>query len=363
MLEQRVQEQVVITELMRLLSALPQVDAEFLPAPDLEIGGTRYDALILARFRGVPIQLWVEAKADVFPRDAREQLTRWRRSSETSGPHARRHFLVAARNVSPGAREMLANEGVGYFDLGGSLCLPFADAYVLVDKPVERTQAKDFDLFTEARTPVLHAMLREPQRAFTVQDLAGRTGSSGATVSKLMVQLEREDWVTAEGNGPFKRRKLAQPGPVLDAWVAAETSRLSLRKTRRFFVRGHKAVDLPKAMTGALPRELLATAWTHHFTAEAAAQFHAPFLTTWNATTMRATQQMAQVMCKAVEAVEVEQGYNLLVIEHGLSALRFSEAEGSVSMASAVQTYVDLMCAPGRAPDAARHLREQVLRF
>jgi hypothetical protein len=106
-----------------------------------------------------------------------------------------------------------------------------------------------------------------------------------------------------------------------------------------------------------------ATGWTYHFTAEAAAQYHAPFLTAWNVTTMRATHEMAQVLCQAVDAMEVEQGYNLLVIEDGLSALRFSEVEGAVSIASPVQTYVDLMCATGRAPDAARHLREHVLKF
>ena len=356
------QQQVLVADLVSLLQTLPQVGAH-LQALESEVGNTRYDALIEARFGELPFEFWVATKGDVFPRDAREQLDRWRRSSEVSEPHSRRHLLVAAHTISPGARELLANGGVGYFDAGGSLCLPFTGAYTLIDKPAERRQVAAFDLFTEARTPVLHAMLREPLLAFTVQDLAGRTGSSSATISKLMAQLEREDWMTAEGNGPFKRRKLTKPGAVLDAWVAAETGRLSQRKVRRFFVRGRKAVDLPGAMTAAVAGDPLATGRTHHFTAEAAAQYHAPFLTTWNVSTMRATQEMAQVLCKAVDAVEVEQGYNLLVIEDGLSALRFSEAEGSIAIASPVQTYVDLMCASGRAPDAARHLREQVLKF
>lgn len=359
---QSIQQHVLVSDLVSLLQSLPQVAAR-LQASEPEAGDMRYDALIEARFGELPFDLWVVTKGDVFPRDAREQLDRWRRTSEVSQPHPRRHLLVAAHTISPGARELLANEGVGYFDAGGSLCLAFTGAYTLIDKPAERRRAAAFELFTEARTPVLQEMLRQAQLAFTVQDLAGRTGSSSATVSKLMAHLEREDWMTAEGRGPFKRRKLSQPGAVLDAWVAAETSRLSQRKVRRFFVRGHKAVDLPKVISGALPSERPATGWTHHFTAEAAAQYHAPFLTTWNATTMRATQEMTRLLCNAIDAVDVEQGYNLLVIEDGLSALRFSEVEGSVSIASSVQTYVDLMCASGRAPDAARHLREQVLKF
>jgi hypothetical protein len=363
MMEQSIQEQVLVSDLLSLLQTLPQVDAH-LQTCDPEVGSTRYDARIEARFGELPFELWVATKGDVFPRDAREQLDRWRRSSQMSEPPSRRHLLVAAHTISPGARELLANAGVGYFDGGGSLCLPFTGAYTLIDRPAERRKAAAFDLFTEARTPVLQAMLLKPELPYTIYDLAGDvTGSSSATISKLMAQLEREDWVTVEGSGPFKRRKLSSPDAVLDAWVAAETSRLSQRRVRRFFVRGHKAVDLPKVMTAAVAGEYPAAGRTHHFTAEAAAHHHAPFLTTWNVTTMRATQEMTQVLCKGVDAVEVEQGYNLLVIEDGLSALRFSEAAGPISIASSVQTYVDLMCASGRAPDAARHLREQALKF
>lgn len=362
-MEQSIQQQVLVSDLLSLLQTLPQVDAH-LQVSEPEAGSTRYDARIEARFGELPFELWVTTKGDVFPRDAREQLDRWRRSSEASEQYPRRHLLIAAHAISPGARELLARGGVGYFDAGGSLCLPFTGAYTLIDRPAERRKAGAFDLFTEARTPVLQAMLIQPELAYTIYDLAGEvTGSSSATISKLMTQLEREDWVTVEGSGPFKRRRLSNPGAVLDAWVAAETSRLSQRKVRRFFVRGRKAVDLPEVMTAAAAGEYPAAGRTHHFTAEAAAHYHAAFLTTWNVTTMRATQEMAQVLCKAVDAVEVEQGFNLLVIEDGLSALRFSEAVGLVSIASPVQTYVDLMCASGRAPDAARHLREQVLKF
>jgi hypothetical protein len=363
-MEQRpIHEDLVVTDLVDLLRSLPQVEAavqELAP----ELGGTYYDALIEARFGGVPMQLWVEVKADVFPRDAREQLGRWRRSEDAaSEENPRRHFLVAAHSVSPGARELLASEGVGYFERGGSLCLPFTGAYTLIDKPAERRQVKDFDLFTEARTPVLQAVLLKPELAYTVHDLAGNTGSSSATVSKLMTQLEREDWVTAEGSGPFKRRKLAKPGAVLDAWVAAETARLPHRRVRRFFVGGRKATDLPQVVSEAVSMEYLSGTPAYHFTAEAAAHHHAPFLTTWSVTTLRALPHMAEQIRADLQAEEVQQGYNLLVVEDGLSALRFSEPFGRIVVASPVQTYVDLMCSAGRAPDAAKHLREQILRF
>lgn len=353
----------VVRSLVDVLRALPQVQADP-PQFDPELANTRYEARIEARFGELPLQLWVQVKADVFPRDARELLDHWRRAADLPKQAQRRQLLVAGQSVSPGARELLANEGVGYFERGGSLCLPFAGAYVLIDRPTERKRAKNFELFTEARTPVLQAMLLAPGLAYTVQDLAGiRTGSSSATVSKLMGQLELEDWLTVEGSGPFKRRRLSRPGAVLDAWAAAATARLPHRKLRRFFVRGHKAVDLPAVITGALPTGDVAGMPSFHFTAEAAAHHHAPFLTTWSVTTMRAMPHISDRLVDVLDAVEVQQGHNLIVIEDELSALRFFETFDPITVSSPVQTYIDLIRAPGRAPDAARYLREQLLKF
>lgn len=324
----------------------------------------RFDAKLQAIVAGSPLWLLIESKSQVFPRDAHELVRRWRQYVETAVGTANADGLViAAHAISPGARNILMENSIGYFAEGGSLCLPIRSAFVYIDKPAERKQTKDFDLFTEARTPVLQAMLRRPELPYTVQDLAGNTGSSSATVSKLMAQLEREEWVISEGSGPYKRRRLANPGAVLDAWVAAETARLPHRKERRFFMRGRKAMDLPQAIAHALPMGVLSNATTYHFTAEAAAHHYAPFLTNWSVTTMRAVPDVTAKLVYEMEAVEVQQGYNLLVIEDGLSALRFSDSFDSVPVASPVQTYVDLMCAPGRAPDAAKFLREQILKF
>ena len=358
----KLQEMAIIGELVDLVGSLPQVQAKLLKL-EPTLGNSRYDALLEAKFGDLPLQLWVEVKSNIFPRDAREQLARWRASAEVSAKTAHRHFIVAAQTISPGARQMLADEGIGYFAQGGSLCLPFTGAYTFIDKSSERKPTRDFDLFTDARTPVLEAMLLHPDLFYTVHDLAGNTGSSSATVSKLFSKLEREDWVAVEGSGPFKRRRLSNPAAVLDAWVAAQTDRLPHRKARRFFVGGHKAVDLPGFITDAMPMDAASATTRYHFTAEAAAHHYARFLTTWPFSTMRAVPQVTTQLRETVAATEVEQGYNLVVIEDGLSALKLSESDAGLSLASPVQTYVDLMCGTGRAPDAARHLREQILKF
>lgn len=322
----------------------------------------RADFDIQASFSGQAVHLLVEVKARVFPRDAHEVARQLKDHALTAPVGTVVIPMVAAKHISPGAREVLGKEGIGYFAEGGSLCVPAAPLFILVDRPAERNDAQHFELFTEARTPVLHAMLLKPGLPYTVHDLAGITGSSGATVSKLMTHLERLDWIASEGSGPFKRRKLSQPGAVLDAWVEAASAGLSRRKERRFFVPGIKAVEMPRAFKEKLPAQMVDDMAAYQFTAEAAAQLHAPYLTSWSTTTVRAHPHFTEQMHTALGAQEVRQGYNLLVVEEGLSALRFSQPEG-VMVASPIQTYVDLMCASGRAPDAAKFLREQTLKF
>jgi hypothetical protein len=78
---------------------------------------------------------------------------------------------------------------------------------------------------------------------------------------------------------------------------------------------------------------------------------------------MRVAPRLISGLQAELQAVEVDSGYNLLVFEEGLSALRFLETHGNVPYTSSEQTYVDLMCGNGCAPDAATFLREQVLKF
>lgn len=324
---------------------------------------THADFDIQASFSGCAVRLLVEAKTHVFPRDAHEIVRQLKQYVLAEPAGTTIIPMVAAKHISPGAREVLSHEGVGYFAEGGSLCVPAAPLFIFVDKPAERNDSQYFDLFTEARTPVVHAMLLEPELPFTVQDLASRTGSSGSTVSKLMARLERLDWIQSEGNGPFKRRRLARPGAALDAWVEAASAGLPHRKERRFFVRGIKAVDMPRAFKERLQEQMLQNKDAYQFTAEVAASLHAPYLTSWNAATIRAVPHFTEQMQQALGAEEVNQGHNLLVVEGVAPALRFFDLFDGVVIASRVQTYVDLMCAPGRAPDAAKFLREQALKF
>ena len=52
--------------------------------------------------------------------------------------------FVVAQSISPGAKELLRNERVGYYDSGGSLFVPAGNIYVYVDKSSGELRSREF---------------------------------------------------------------------------------------------------------------------------------------------------------------------------------------------------------------------------
>src|SRR5690606_19246624 len=122
---------------------------------------------------GKPVVLVGEAKKTVYPRDVRQVL--WQLKSTHQRPHADAQPLLIAESLSPGAKELLRNERIGYYDGGGSLFLPAPGAYVFVDKPPPKTLEKSMrSLFSGRRAQVLHALLVHYQDWFGVTEMAQR---------------------------------------------------------------------------------------------------------------------------------------------------------------------------------------------
>jgi hypothetical protein len=296
-------------------------------------------------------------KSAVYPQQARDLIVR-----NDKG----RLVVVVAEVISPGARDLLLESGTGTFSADGKLRLPFKEIYVIVDHdPVPMRQGvhpSRFKLFTPARTPVLHALLLAPDRWCSVNELAAASGISTASVSKLLAHLEADEWVHTQGSGPGKVRKLAKAAALLDAWVAHEQDHLGHRRVHRFFVPGQRGGDLLRFVANVFAEDSGATEG-YAITGEAASQIYAPHLTQWSMATLRATPAALEQAIAQCGLREVQQGANLTVVEVEPSGLRFAQRKDEVLLASPVQTYVDLMVAPGRAPDAGRFLREQVLGF
>jgi len=354
-------ERPIVESLLDVLQALPGAQAAL---RSLEGGGTpsgyRPDAEISLQLGGRQYALRVEAKRELFPRDAREVL--WRMDRSGSAPDGLPVLrMVAADSLSPGAKDLLKAEGVGYFDRGGSLYLPAPGAYVYIDKPPPKSIARAIgSLFTGRRAQVIQALMLHPRESLTGKELAERAQASPATVSQVMAELERLEFIAPGEKGAHKGRQLRDPGRLLDQWVEY-VSALKPPVFHRYYLPSLTAERLLKAVTRAFSVHDVSYAVSF----EAAAQSYAPFLSSLSQVKCRAmTGPALESGLTALNAHVVEEGSNFSVLEtQSAGDLLFREQIEGTWLASPIQVYLDLQRSEGRAKELAQHLRRERISF
>ena len=359
-----VTERDLLNQFLEALQGLPDVQAE-LGSP-LHSGGPgrRPDARIEFRVGGQAATLLIEVKKALYPRDARQALWQFQESARRwpqSSQGRQTAFFLVAQSISPGAKDLLMDARVGYYDSGGSLFLPAQNAYVYVDKPPPKTWSKVIrSLFSGRRAQVLHALLMRHGEWCRVKDVAEQARVSPATASQVLTELERFDWVASRGQGPTKERDLKEPGALLDEWARQLAARRS-SVIRRYFVPSVRAEGLVRQLADVCATHKVEYALTH----EAAGQRYAPFLSTVSQIRCRLMAGAAATEALgALDAHTVDRGANLAVIEvESPGELLFRELVDGTWLASPVQVYLDLICGEGRAGEMAQHLRQERIGF
>lgn len=354
----RPSERITVEKLVEALQGLPQVHADppvWEPAsPDKGI-----DAKVDVVSGDQRYTLLVEAKKDVFPRDVRQVLGLIKGYAKAFQGRERPTsvvLLLAAESISQGAKDLLKQENVGYFDAGGSLFIPAHGAYVYIEKPPPKTATKAARaLFKGKSTQVFHALLHRRDAWFGVRELAQVAKVSPATASETLTALERLDWVTSRGQGPSKERHLSAPDALLDEW---KKQVLVARQppTRRYYVPATNVNELPDRLAAACEASEL----EYVITQEAAAQLYAPYLSSISRVACRMAAGYTDAAFSKLRARAVTEGANLLVIEtKSEGEFLFKERHGAIWLANPVQVYLDLLRSGGRAQEAAEHLRRE----
>jgi len=328
--------------------------------PDPAQAGYRPDAVIDLEHEGNSYRLVIEAKRSLFPRDAREAvwqlrnyLTHFNVGDQTAVP------VLMAESISPGARQLLRDERVGYFDASGSLFIPASGLYVRVDRPTSRKQARSLNnLFAGRRAQALHAVWGFGRDWFGVHQIAERAGVSPATASETLSGIERREWVEVRGAGPSKERRLVNPRALLDAWASYQTS-VKPKAVRHFYLRSTTPSDLQRRIDHACEAHDI----PYELTGISAGQIHAPYLSSISQVFCRIpTRPNMNAMLDSIDARPVRDGWNLGVHEVASDdELRFRERIDGFWVADPLQTYLDLLQAGGRAKELARHLRAEKL--
>lgn len=358
----------ILDQLLATLRSVPnlRIDGE---ASEHKLPNTEYpyDARIDLQVGEHPLTLLVEAKKSIYPREVHRALWQLREYSKQysraakSNPDRETQPLLIAESISPGAKDLLRAERVGYFDSGGSLFLPAKGAYLYIDKPPPQSLERSIrNLFSGRSAQVIHALLLRDRTWFGVTEIAKEARVSASTASEVLSQLDRFNWLQTRGQGPSKERQLKEPGALLDAW-AKQLSVLRPPLNQRYYISEFKG----DALLRHLDHVFNCLRATYAITSEAAAQRYAPFLTTVSVIRVRLLAgAVAQAAIADLGARIVTEGANVILLESkSAGEFLFRQQLEGIWLASPVQVYLDLLQGEGRSKELADHLRKERIKF
>ncbi len=306
------------------------------------------------------LQVFVEVKKEVYPRDLRNAVYQLRRAMDEAPQRHGAIGMVAARVLSPGAKQELREQNIASFELGGSLYLKHDGWLINIEKPSQRIKKNTpgIDLFTEARESVIHALLMNSYKWLTGADLAEQAETSPYTCSRVLQELTLREWVESAGGGPSKRRMLTRPGRLLDAWSEQWKERNEKRSKWYTFVENPKYMLTHLAEQ--IDRQKVYYPWA--FTGAAAANIYAPLLTSTEGAEIIVPKGYAKKMADVLGLKPVSKGANVTVIEREPASLLYREMHSHhpVFLASPYILYLDLLDGRGRNKELAEHIREQL---
>lgn len=288
-----------------------------------------------------------------------------------------RRVLLASNQLSPQARQRLADAGVSWVERHTGVCHLVGPRLLLhVERgPTEvsasrspRTggRARPVRLVARSGVVVETILLRYRDRPIGVSDLAREAGTSPGLVSRILQRLEAEGALSAEGKGPRRRRFVAHAGELLDLWAREDPPVPD--STASLYAWAPSAERLYASLSELSNHGL---AWA--VTGTAAANLYAPTLTIlpevelWVGADIPAGQIAA-----ALGAEHVDRGANVLIRQReGNPALHhvghLSEAGmaadarwGALRLVSPARAYVESLHGPGRGPEVAQRLRDKL---
>lgn len=351
----------LVDDLRKFLQAILPPDWRWrLRVPDRP---SEADALLdLNDPRGTSMQLRVELKSRLFPSDIVRQL-RW---YGESGP-----WLVAAPVVGARARQLLADEGISWIELGTEECriavgplrierLPARGARVPVTGAgTTRAPAATIrgagtvgeggrryvaDPFSGKALRIVRWLLIDPQRQWTLEEMVTAARASPGFVSRTFATLERDAYMERQ---PGANRVRDAEG-LLAAWAAAPPpadraeSRVSLQQSPQAILDAIRGI--PQA-----PRYAL--------TAEAAAEQVAPFA---RFSRVEMYVDETEPWERLLDLTPVPRGGNVdLIVPADAGVFDGSRRTRELWLVSRPQLYVDLKRRAGPAAEAADFLRDR----
>lgn len=348
----------LLQEFERSISTLPGVEVlKFVnEATD---ANQSMDAYSEIRIKGnKTVHLLIQVKLSGYPRD----LERISQTTKETGKITKKDEslpVIVSRAVSPGSRKMLQEQGIGYFDSGGSLYLPLSDGIFYIDRPAPPAERSLQNLYEGRSAQVLHVLLAEPDREWHVNELAERAGVSPYTVHRVFTKLEKESFLKRYGKGPDCVRTLKKPSELLDA--LAENYSFKQYDFQNYYKWAQSTAGLRDEIAGLLDENQI----DYALTLGSGAELVAPF-----ASSSERLYLIVEDSKKVKEAVRkadlepVDDGANVTFLMTKLRAPFLNRQKiDDLWVAGDVQLYLDLSKWRARGKEQAEHLRRERLKF
>lgn len=265
--------------------------------------------------------------------------------------------IVGSSWLSPESRAICQAAGVGWLDLAGNCRIAF-DTIFIERETAERPKpaARSYKaVFSPKAGQILRTLLRDPDHAWKVADLAEAANASLGHVSNVRSALRDREWATVGDDG----LRLTAPDALLDAWRSSyepvrgkRTSWYSILHGKQWEEALRRALQAPDtdghAMLGGL----------------SAAQWLAPFMR-GNTTTLYADTSIMPELIERLKLKPTTTGANVEIIEPDDSSILKERVKlpGAPPVASPILTYLDLSHLDDRGQEAAEHLREKLLKW
>ena len=319
------------------------------------------DGMIGFHYPGGNCALVVEVKSDGAPRSVRSgvyqlesYVARVRQSGAANG--ARRLIpMLVSPYLSPESRAICTAHDVAYLDLVGNVRLAFDAVYierVVADKPPSETRALR-SIFTPKAAAILRVLLRDPDRAWRVAELAAQANASYGHVSNVRRALLEREWLEVGDEGAV----LIQPKALLQTW------RENYRRPSGQSITGYTHLH-----GGTLDERLLGTLNARPerpraiYSLHSAAQWLAPFSRS-GTQTFYADGPGVQLLKAELKLTPAARGANV-VLHVPTDENLFddaSEPAPSVYCTSPIVTYLDLWSGNDREREVAAHLAGEFL--
>ncbi|WP_207283945.1 type IV toxin-antitoxin system AbiEi family antitoxin [Pseudomonas sp. FW300-N2F2] len=315
------------------------------------------DGVIELSMSAKDLKILVEIIGSAYPRDIRDAVWRLDSFERNRLRDVDSVRMIAAESLSPGAKKELKERDIAFFELGGSLYLKHGHWLVDIQRPSKpNTSRRAIQLFTGARENVIHSLLVHSHEWLTGTELSNLAETSQYTCSLVLQELTQREWCESVGGGPTRRRRLVNPGALLDAWAEQWQARARENSSTWYtFVESSKHLLARAAETVA--EKQVDYPWA--FTGTAAGNVFAPLLTSTDTVDLIVPKGYTQDMADVLGLKPAKKGSNVTITEREGASLLFRQPhpEYPAYFASPYILYLDLLDGRGRNKELAEHIR------